>query len=472
MNKFERLRAARAKRAQFQEKAQAIFAKADTEKRGLTAEELTQVEGILNDAAKVTKEEIEPIEREIEAEARSRQLGEEIRRQPADEPQVQPNTPERRDGNQGAGGVEQRSNLALRPMELRALTPEQRQGRALAEARAMQAFMLTGHVPAAFNGHLRSGRMSIEDAQALGFTEEEHRNFLTSPGASGGFLVSPLLQSFITTADKQALGMIEAGCDVIRTQTGADLPYPLNDDTAAVATILGEGAAATLSTSTFGVKVLKTFKYTTGYVPMTFEIMQDSAFDLMGFLSGMVNGRMARAMALHHTTGDGTTQPEGVLTAINAVGSNAWKSAAGASAITSDDLWDLQLSVDPVIRTDPMAKYMMSDTIFGTVMKLKDSQNNYIFREARTGAPATIHGKPYSIVTNLETTIASGKTTVLFGNPKAYKARLVQDLVIFRNDFEAMRTGQVTFYGFARAGGGYVNPSTNAITQPIKGLRH
>src|SRR5690606_39002505 len=108
------------------------------------------------------------------------------------------------------------------------------------------------------------------------------------------------------------------------------------------------------------------FKYSSKPVLVSAELLQDSAFDLNQILADMLGERLGRILNEHFTTGTGTGQPNGIVTAA-ATGVTGGVSAT--PAITGDNLIDLVHSVDPAYRTG--ARFMMADSTIALVRKLK-----------------------------------------------------------------------------------------------------
>jgi HK97 family phage major capsid protein len=215
--------------------------------------------------------------------------------------------------------------------------------------------------------------------------------------------------------------------DVVReivTGSGNEFDIPTNDDTGNSASALSEGADLTDDDSgdlVFGQKRLDAFVDATPWVKISFELMQDSAFDLEQFLSEAIGERLGRRGNLRLTTGSGSSQPNGVVTA-----STLGKTAASASAITAEEVMDLQHSVRAPYRRSPKCRWMFADTTLLTLRKLKDGQGNFLWQmgDVRIGAPDVLLGKPYSINDDIAAIGASAKA-ILFGDFGKYWVRKV-----------------------------------------------
>jgi len=295
----------------------------------------------------------------------------------------------------------------------------------------------------------------------------ENRNLTVGTGSAGGFTVSPLFQSVMSDAMKAFQGVREAGSEHITGDSGADLPFPNNNDTAAVATIVAETAAQSTNTTAFGQTVIPTYMYSSGIVLCSIQLLQDSAFNIEGWLQGKLMERMGRGTNLHWTTGTGSSQPNGIVTAMGTSGAGIGVTTALNNAITADEVLNLQHSVDIGYRRSGKCKYAFSDGILNRLRILKDSQGRYLLNEPTQAAPGTIWGQPYEIFTEMSATITASTNLMLFGDFSNYKTREVRGMTLFRFNELYMVNGQVGFCVFGRFGGNFVNPGNF----PVKAMR-
>ncbi|GBQ96474.1 GTA major capsid protein [Acetobacter nitrogenifigens DSM 23921 = NBRC 105050] len=280
----------------------------------------------------------------------------------------------------------------------------------------------------------------------------------TTPGAAGGYLVPPAFVAQLLVALKdyfQALNYF----DEIATDTGADLPWPTNDDTSRRAKIIAENTQIGQGNLSFGQTTLKAFLYATDAILVPWTLMQDSFMDLDAFIRGALTTSFGRTLADDLTTGaGGASGPTGVLTA-SAVGATA----AGASP-TYDDFVELAFSVDRAYRTG--AVFMMNDQTIKVLAKLKDNQGRPLWvPSVQAGVPDMFAGYPI-VYNNSMPDIAAGAQPVLFGNLKNYKYRVVRDVSIVRLNERYADYLQTGYFGFGRFGGGL--PSA---AQPLKSLK-
>lgn len=241
---------------------------------------------------------------------------------------------------------------------------------------------------------------------------------------------------------------------VIETSTGADMPWPTVDDTANKGALIAENTQVTEQAVTYSTKTLGAYKYTTRLILVANELLQDAAFNMDAHLQSLMAERIARILNQHFTTGTGSSQPNGIVTA-----STLGKEAASATTLTADELIDLEHSVDPAYRRSPFCRFQFNDTTFKVIRKLKDGQDNYLWQAAdiRVGAPSTVLGYQYSINQDMDSfgdsSPAGDNRPVIFGDMSKYVVRFVRALAVRRLVERYADYDQVGFLGFMRADG-------------------
>ncbi len=154
-------------------------------------------------------------------------------------------------------------------------------------------------------------------------------------------------------------------CRVIRTDSGNSLPMPTANDTGTSAVLTAESANMTVADVTFGQFSLDAYSFTS-LVKFSAQLLQDSAFDMVAELTEMFGERFGRAMTTYCTTGSGSSQPNGLVTA-SALG----KTAASTTAWTRSELLDLIHSVDLAYRKSPNTRLMFHDTTLKKIAQLE-----------------------------------------------------------------------------------------------------
>lgn len=253
----------------------------------------------------------------------------------------------------------------------------------------------------------------------------ENRTQTAGTPAAGGFTVPRTLANKIVEVMKDWGPMYDPTVtDQMVTSSGNPYDIPTNDDTGNSSAPLNEGADLTDDNSgdlVFGNALLSAWVFATPWLKISFELLQDSAFDVERLVSRKLGERLGRGANTKLTVGSGNKEAMGIVTA-----SARGKLAASAAAIASDELIDLQHSVNQAYRRSPFCRWQFADTTLAVIRKLKDGNGNYLWQmgDVRASAPDVILGKPYSVNDDVPA-IAAGARSVLFGDHSAYTVRKV-----------------------------------------------
>jgi HK97 family phage major capsid protein len=322
-----------------------------------------------------------------------------------------------------------------------------------------------------FSKQLRFGAASLDSEERTVLMSgranlpQEARAQSTGTDSAGGYTVP---EGFAGTIDK-ALAMWGPMWDggivqELNTATGNPLPYPTVDDTASRGRIKAENGAVNDDGNddvVFGEKMFNAFIYDTGMVKVPLELLQDSAFDIEALMNDLFGERLGRTANQVLTTGTGTGQPNGIVTA-----STMGKTTAGATAFTADELVDFFHSVDPAYRQSPRCRWMFNDTTLAAIRKLKDGQGNYLWQmgDVRSGEPDTFQGKPYSVNQAMADSAASAKP-IIFGDMSKFLVRKVRGFEVMTLRERYAEKFQVGMIGFKRFDSELVN--TGAVKHLI-----
>lgn len=303
------------------------------------------------------------------------------------------------------------------------------------------------------------------DQLMAGRVQLEGRAQTSLTGSSGGFTVPVTLANEIDIALKAHGPMLdETLVRVITTTSGEQINYPTVDDTAIVGEKKAENAAATDDAGNdvvFGQKPLNAFLYDSEIVRVPIELLQDSAFNIEALMGELFGERLGRTVNDALTTGDGSGDPNGIVTA-----STLGVTAAAVAAITGDQIIDLLHSVNPAYRASPSCAFMFNDATLAVIRKLKDGQGNYLWQmgDVRGGVPGTLLGQRYVINQAMES-LAAAKKVMLFGDMKKYLVRRVGTYTTLRLNERFIENLQVGFLSYMRADGELIN--TGAVKHLI-----
>lgn len=286
-------------------------------------------------------------------------------------------------------------------------------------------------------------------------SERELRAMNVGTDAKGGFTAPSSTQSEVQVAIGEQGPMVNSNfVTVLSTDTGNSILYNALDDRARVGQIIGEAEEAPETDLTLTQRALGAYKYTSGKVLISNELLQDSNTDIVALVTNALTAGIERGLNRHFTNGTGTNQPRGIVTALLA-NAGALITSAGAK-VTADELFALQHKVPVAYRNG--AKFMLSDAALLEFRTLKDLEGRYIWRAGLdSGVGNTILGSGYEI--NPDMSVAAGGIAATYGQHKNYTFRQVRDFSIKRSDELAMTSDQVVFVGFMRADGDLTNPN-------------
>jgi HK97 family phage major capsid protein len=329
----------------------------------------------------------------------------------------------------------------------------------------------------AFRNYLRSGfngvqfglpRLSEEDRDTLRFEKRDME--VGSPTASIPTSVF-VPQGFVYDVDvaMKYYGPMTTVAKILPTATGQPLPYPTANDTANAASIIGEAQQVSELDVTIGNIVFGAWKYTSGLVKVSLELLQDSAFDIDAFLKEQFAIRFGRGLntAFTNGLGSGSSQPMGFMTAATAgptaIGSstNTGGSEDGSTSIGTKDITNLIQSVDPWYR--PGSAFLMHDETRAFLEGLLDKYGRPLFvPNPQSGRLESLYGYPVYINNDMATIAANAKT-VAFGQFQKYLIRKVKDMSVIRLVERFADYGEVGFIGFARYDGNLIDAGTHPI---------
>ncbi len=316
----------------------------------------------------------------------------------------------------------------------------------------------------ALRAYFVGGLSGLSDAQRAEMAARQNpdiRNAMsTTTTTEGGYTTAVEYMKSLEVAMKSYGGLMRVA-QSIATATGTDMNFPTADATAEVGEIVGQNVAVTPADTAFGNITLSVFKYSSKSIALPFELIQDSFLDIEAYIQTVLAARLGRKLAQGITTGSGTGEPRGIVTAVAAGKTGA---TGQTTTVLYDDLVDLEHSVDPAYRSMAGVGYLMSDDALRVVRKIKDTQGRPIFVPGYEGnamidggAPDRLMGRPIYIDQGVPVPAASAKS-ILFGKLDKYVLRRVMDLTVFRmTDSAYTLKGQVGFVAFQRMGGNFID---------------
>ena len=238
----------------------------------------------------------------------------------------------------------------------------------------------------------------------------------------------------------------------INTASGEDITIPT---LTAYSTATLTAAAGTVAESepTYSSITLGAYKYGL-LIPVAAELVSDAGFDISAHIAEQAGNGLGYAVNSALTTGDGSSKPNGVVTA---AGSGVTGGTGVVGAFTADDLIDLQYSLDGAARRLPGVAYMAAGATIGAMRKLKDDAGNYLY-QVGVGTPDTFAG--YGVIENpAMAAIGTGAKSVLFGHMPSYKVRVAGGIQVATSTDYAFNTDTITYRVMMRVDGDLTHAS-------------
>ncbi|MEI4273920.1 phage major capsid protein [Klenkia sp. LSe6-5] len=305
----------------------------------------------------------------------------------------------------------------------------------------------------AFGAFMRRGIADVTSEQRQLLQQrfvsgEELRAAGVATGSAGGYTVPPAFRNRIVE-QMQYVAAMRQYAEVITTDTGATLPWPTVDDTGNEGAILGENTQVTEQDVTFGTNDLGAYMYTSKLVRVSFQLLNDSAFNLEQWLGRTLGNRIGRVQNRHFTVGTGSGQPDGLVTGAPV----AKQGATGqVTTVTYDDLVDVQDGVDIAYAINQ--NWMMSQSARKVVRKIKDADGRPIWEPSiKAGTPDQLLGAGMVINNHVPAPAASAKSIVFGDIATSYVIRDVSDLQVLRLQERYADFLQVGFVAFQRSDG-------------------
>ena len=304
----------------------------------------------------------------------------------------------------------------------------------------------------AFEAYVRNG-----DDDALRGLQLEGKAMSTAVAGDGGYLVDPQTAETIRSVLKSTASVRQIATVVNVEATSYDVLIDRTDTGAGWATETdptGETGTPTIERITIPLHELSALPKASQ------RLLDDSAFDIEGWLAGRIADKFSRAEAAAFVSGDGIDKPKGFLTYTTAAnGTEAWgelghvvTGADGSFAVVdpADAIIDLVYALGAQYRAN--ASFVMNSKTAGQVRKLKDADGRFLWSDGlAAGEPARLMGYPVLVSEDMPD-IASGSTSVAFGDFAAgYTIAERPDLRILRDPFSAKP--HVLFYATKRVGG-------------------
>ncbi|MGX9354125.1 phage major capsid protein [Roseobacteraceae bacterium S113] len=301
----------------------------------------------------------------------------------------------------------------------------------------------------AFGAYVRTG-----DDEGLRGLELDGKSMTTAVNSDGGYLVDPQTSESIMTSLKGA-SSLRTISNVVNVEATS---YDVLIDTTDIGVGWANESDAAAETSSPTIDRISIPLHELSALPKASQrLLDDSAFDIEGWLASRISEKFARSESAAFVNGDGADKPRGFLN--HPVADNdSWTwgnigyvdTGVDGSLGTGDAIIDLVYALGAEYRAN--GTFVMNSKTAGAVRKLKDSDGRFLWSDGLAASePARLMGYPVLVCEDMPD-IASGATAIAFGDFDAgYTVAERPDLRILRDPFSAKP--HVLFYATKRVGG-------------------
>ncbi len=304
----------------------------------------------------------------------------------------------------------------------------------------------------AFNAYLRSG-----DDDGLRGLVLEGKAMSTAVAADGGYLVDPQTADTIRSM-LMATSSLRSVAGVVNIDA---VSFDVLVDRSEVGSGWATEAAAATETATPTIERISIKLHELSAMPKASQrLLDDSAFDVEGWLASKIATRFIRAEAAAFINGTGVDQPKGILLPTK-VANASWvwgqlgyiptgAAADFAASNASDCIVNLVYSLTADYRAN--GTFVMNSKTAGAVRKMKDADGRFMWGDSlQAGEPARLMGYPVLIAEDMPD-VAANAHPIAFGDfATGYTIAERPDLRILRDPFSAKPN--VLFYASKRVGG-------------------
>ena len=304
----------------------------------------------------------------------------------------------------------------------------------------------------AFGAYLRSG-----DDDGLRGLVLEGKAMSTAVAADGGYLVDPQTAETIRSM-LVSTSSLRSVANVVQIDA---VSFDVLIDRSEVGSGWATEVAATTETATPTIERISIKLHELSAMPKASQrLLDDSAFDVEGWLAGKIATRFIRAEASAFINGTGVDQPKGILLPVkvaNAVwvwGQLGYVPTTAAADFATTNASDCIVNLVYALVSDYRANgtFVMNSKTAGAVRKMKDADGRFMWGDSlQAGEPARLMGYPVLIAEDMPD-VAANAYPIAFGDFNAgYTIAERPDLRILRDPFSAKPN--VLFYASKRVGG-------------------
>jgi HK97 family phage major capsid protein len=292
--------------------------------------------------------------------------------------------------------------------------------------------------------------LSAEQRKAIDDVNAEYKALAITPDTAGGYLAPT---EFVAEIIK-AVTLISPARSLVRVRTTANksIQVPKRTGQFAARRTTEQGTRTETTGLTYGLEELVAPEMY-ALIDISNQMLEDSAFDMEAELREEASEQFAVKEGAEVVSGTGIGECEGILT-----NSSVGETVSGAATTIADSagqangILTLKYAIKSAYARN--ATWALNRTTMGSVRKLKDGQNNYIWMPGiANGQPNTIDGDPYVEFPDMPSE-GAGTYPIAYGDfRRAYTLvdRIAMEML--RDPYTQATSGNIRFMFRRRVGG-------------------
>lgn len=296
--------------------------------------------------------------------------------------------------------------------------------------------------------------LTQDQQKALNDVANEYKAMSVSNDTTGGYLApAEYVRDIIKTVTE-----ISPARQLARVRTTGNKSILLPKRTGQFSALWTAENATRTETTGLAYGMLEIFTHELyALIDISEQNLEDSAFNLGAEIAFEATEQFAVAEGAAFVSGNGVGKPEGFMS--NALVSSV--NSGSAAAIAADGLLSLKHSIKTAYTRN--ASWALNRTTLGSVRKLKDTTNQYIWQSGLAmGKPNTIDGDPYIEVPDMPSEAANAYPVAYGDFARGYTLVDRIAMSMLRDPYTQATSGNIRFLFRRRLGGMVVQPEALA----------
>jgi HK97 family phage major capsid protein len=280
--------------------------------------------------------------------------------------------------------------------------------------------------------------LTTEEREVLEKGEQRAGPLSTTAGTvagDAGYMIPQAFWMNLQIALKAYGGLLNV-CNIVKTDSGNEMPWPTQNPTAIVGSYITENTQLGLQDYAFGQGIMYAWTITSNIILASLQIINDSAFDVDSFVTDRMGEAIGRKIAVELHTGTGTSALTGVHQALSsftrvdsggyyqpAASETAYWLAKGTTAtatlansmISFNSVLGMIHYIDPAYRASGRATFVTNDTGVTNLRAITDAYGHPLWQPNVQVGPEGDRLYGYPVLIDQQTPLVSSTASTAGG---------------------------------------------------------